>query len=158
MPHDPSEVLQRMDHFGEQRGESSMQEAMELGYQPSSERDVGSDSLDSPHSLRHTAQCSLRCHRWSSISWVDQCPSDSKDQHMPGGAGYTSCKTTDERGGEEQPTQPASSLQDEDDPTEGSAFSRQESLGATSVGDNSPSNSQEEVVVHAKEEEIDSLC
>ena len=41
---------------------------------------------------------------------------------------------------------------------EGSAISRQESPGATSVGGDPPSDSQEEVVIHMKEEEIDSLC
>ena len=73
---------------------------------------------------------------------------------MPGGASH---KTTDESGGEEQPIQP-DSLQDKDYPAEGSTLSRQESLGTTSVGGNLPNASQEEVVVHATEEEIDSLC
>ena len=76
---------------------------------------------------------------------------------MPGGARDASYETTDKSEGEEQPTQPASPL-DEDDPAEGSAFSRQESLGTTSVGDDLPGGSQKEVVIHMKEEEIDSLC
>ena len=155
MPHDPSEVLQRMDCF-DGLGESSMQEAMELCYQPRSEGDADSDSMDGPHSPRHAAQCSLRCHHWSSNSWADQCPSDSDDQHVPGSAGDNSSETTDESEGEEQSSQSAS-LQDEDDPMEGSAISRQESLGATSVGGDPPSDSQEEVVIHMTEEEIDSL-
>ena len=46
--HDPSEVPQRMDHFGEQKGESGTQKAMEMGYQPSSEGDAGSNSSDGP--------------------------------------------------------------------------------------------------------------
>ena len=50
VPRDPSEVPQRMDHFGEQRGESGMEEAMELGYQPGSEGEADSNSMDSPHS------------------------------------------------------------------------------------------------------------
>ena len=157
VPHDPSEVLQRMDCFGEQRGESGMQEAMELGYQPGSEGDAGSDSSDGPHSPRHTAQhSSLRCRHQSSVSWVDQCPSES-DHHVPGGAGDASCKTTNKSEGEEQPSQP-DSPRDGDDPAEGSALSRQESLGATSVGGNPPGDSQEEVVIHMMEEEINSLC
>ena len=50
MLHDPTEVTQRMDHFGEQRGEDGMEEdaaetlhkeelaeeAMDLSYQPGS--------------------------------------------------------------------------------------------------------------------------
>ena len=40
---------------------------------------------------------------------------------------------------------------------EGSTVSRQESPGATSIGGNLPGDSQEEVVIHVKEEEIDSL-
>ena len=106
--HDPSEVLQRVDRFGEQMDESSTQEAMELDYQPSSEGDVCSNSSDGLHSPRHAAQHSLRHRRQSSISWADQCPSNSKDQHMPGGARDASHKTTDESEGEEQLTQPAS--------------------------------------------------
>ena len=115
-----------MDCFGEQRGEGGTEEVMELGYQPGSEGEVDSNSTDGPHSPWHAAQCSpLRCSCWSSVSWVDQCPSKSKDQHVPGGAGYASHETTEESEGKEQPTQPAS-LQDEDDPTEGSAISGQE--------------------------------
>ena len=144
--------------LGSRGGESGMQEAMELGYQPGSEGEVDSDSTDGLHSPGHAVQCSsLRCHCQSSISWVDQCPSDGKDQHIPGGARDASCKTTDESEGEEQPTQPASP-RDEDDPVEGSAVSRQESPGTTSVGGDPPSDNQEEVVIHMKEEEIDSLC
>ena len=122
VPHDPTEVTQRMDCFREQRGEGSAEttaetllkgelaeEAMELGYQPGSKGEADSDSMDSPHSPGHTVQCSSsRCCCWSSVSWADQCPSKSKDQHVPGGARDTSCKTTKESEGEEQPTQPAS--------------------------------------------------
>ena len=109
VPHDPSEVLQRMDHFEEQKGESGTQEAMELGYQPSSKGDEGSDSLDSPHSPRCTMQhsCLRHCCQ-SSVSWMDQCPSESDDQHVPGGARDTSHETTDKSEGEEQLTQPDS--------------------------------------------------
>ena len=92
VPHDPSKVPQRMDHFGEQRGESSMQETMELGYQPGSEGDAGSDSLDGPHCPRCTMQCSSSsCLCQSSVSWADQSPSKSNDQHVPWGAGDASC-------------------------------------------------------------------
>ena len=131
---------------------------MELGYQPGSEGDVGNDSSDGPHSPGCIVQhSSSRCHHQCSVSWADQCPSKSDDQHVPGGAGDASHKTTDKSEGEEQPTRPASP-QDEDDPVEGSTISRQESPGTISVGGNLPSDSQEEVVIHMKEEEIDSLC
>ena len=56
MLHDPTEVMWRMDHFGEQRGESGTEavaetllkrelaeEAMELGYQPGSNGEEDSD-------------------------------------------------------------------------------------------------------------------
>ena len=46
--------------------------------------------------------------RGNSISWVDQCPSENKDQHMPGGARDASSQTTEESEGEAQPTQLAS--------------------------------------------------
>ena len=84
-------------------------------------------------------------------------PSKSEDQHVPGGARDASCKTTEESEEEEQPTQPAF-LQDEDEPTEGSAMSGQESVDATSIGDNLTGDSQEEVIIHMKEEEKESLC
>ena len=101
MPHDLTEVMQRMDHIGEQKGEGGVEEAtaetlpegelteeaMELGYQPGSEGEADSNSMDSSHSPRDTAQhSSTRCCCWSSVSWVDQCLSESKDQHMPGSA------------------------------------------------------------------------
>ena len=68
MPHDPAEVTQRMDHFGEQRGEGSVEEAtaemllkeelveeaMDLDYQPGSDGEEDSDSTDGPHSPGHT--------------------------------------------------------------------------------------------------------
>ena len=104
--HDPSEVPQRMDCFGEQRGESGMEEAMELGDQPGSEGEADSNSTDSLHSPPQCAvqRSSWRCCRQSSVSWADQFPSESEDQHMPGGARDASRKTTDESEGEEQPT------------------------------------------------------
>ena len=84
------------------------EEAMEL-YQPGSKGEADSDSMDRPHSPGYVMQCSsLRCHCQRSVSWVDQCPSKSEDQHVPGGARDASCKTTKESEGEEQPTQPAS--------------------------------------------------
>ena len=67
-----------------------------------------------------------------------------KDQHMPGGTGDASCKTTDDSEGKEWLTQPDSP---QNDPMEGSALLRQESLGTTSVGGDPPSDSQEEVVM-----------
>ena len=76
---------------------------------------------------------------------------------MPEDAVDASHEATEESEGEEQST-PLASLQDEHEPTEGSAVSEQESLDATSAGGNPPSDSQEEVIVHAKEEEINSLC
>ena len=94
MLHDPTEVTQRMDYFGEQRGEGSMEEetaeilhkeeltgeAMDLGHQPGSDGEEDSDSLDSPHSPRHTAHhSSLRCHCRGSLRWADQCPSKDED-------------------------------------------------------------------------------
>ena len=106
--HDPSEVPQRIDCFGEQRDDSGMEEAMELGYQPGSKGEADSDSTDSPHFPRHAVQCFSSRHHWSSISWVDQCPSKSEDQHMPRGARDTSHKTIEESEGVEQPAQPAS--------------------------------------------------
>ena len=72
VPHDSPEVMWKMDHFGEQRGEGSTEEAtaetlpegelaeeaMELGYQPGSEGEVDSNSTDSPHSPGHAMQYS----------------------------------------------------------------------------------------------------
>ena len=56
---------------------------------------------------------------------------------------------------EEQLTQPAS-LQGEPEPVEGSTG--QESLDVASTRSDPPSDSQEEVIVHVVEEEINSLC
>ena len=96
-----------------------------------------------------------RC--WSSVSWLDQCPSESDDKHVPGSARNASPKTTEESEGEAEPTQPAPP-RDEDEPEEGSAISGQESPDATSIGGDPPGDNQEKVIIHAKEEEIDSLC
>ena len=85
MPHDPAEVMWRIDYFGEQRNEGSteetaaetllkgelVEEAMELGYQPDSDGEEDSDSTDNPHSPRHAMQHSSRHHHQSSVSWVD---------------------------------------------------------------------------------------
>ena len=170
--HDPTEVTRRMDHFGEQRHEGSAEEAtaealpegelvedaMELGYQPGSVGEADSDSTDSPPSPGHIAQSSSSRHCYqSSVSWVDECPSETNGQHMPGSTRGASPKTIEESEGEVQPTQPAS-LRDEDEPVEGSTVSGQESLDTNSIGGNPPSDSQEEVIIHMKEEEIDSLC
>ena len=130
---------------------------MELGYQPGSKGEADSNSMDSQHSPGHAMQCSSsRCCHQSSVNWADQCPSECEDQHVPGGAGDASHKMTEESGGEEQPTQPAS-LQDEDGLVEGSSHSGQESPDATFIGGDLPSDSQEEAIVHTKEEEIDSF-
>ena len=172
MLHDPTKVMQRIDCFGEQRGEGGMEEnaaetlhkeelaeeTMELGYQPGSNGEEDSDSMDSPHSPGHTMQCSsLRCCCQSSVSWADWCPSESEDQNMPWGAKDTSHKTTEEGEGEEQPTQ-LGSPQDEHKPMEGSAVSGQVSMNSTSARGDPPGESQEEVIVHVEQEEIDSLC
>ena len=66
-------------------------------------------------------------------------------------------EATDESEGEEQSTLLASP-QDEHEPTEGSAVSGQESPDMTPARGDPPSDSQEEVIIHAVEEEIDSLC
>ena len=76
---------------------------------------------------------------------------------MPEGAKNTSCEATEDSEGEEQST-PLASPQNEHEPTEGSTVSGQESLDMTSTRSDLPSDSQEEVIVHAAEEEIDSLC
>ena len=128
---------------------------MDVGYQPGSNGEEDSDSTDSPHSPRHTMQCSSsRGCCWSSVSWADWSSSESKDQHLPGGAKDASHETTEESEGEEQPTQLAS-RQDEHEPTEGSAVSGQVSPDATSTRGNPPGDSQEEVIVHMEEEEVD---
>ena len=172
MPHEPTEVTWRMDHFGEQRGEGSMEEdaaetlhkeelveeAMDLGYQPGFDGEEDSNSTDSPHSTRHAMDhSSLRCHCWGNVSLVDQCPSKGKDQHMPEGAEDTSHEATEESEGEEQSTL-LTSPQDEHEPMEGSTVSGQESPDATSTRGDPPRDSQEQVIVHWEEEEIDSLC
>ena len=59
---------------------------------------------------------------------------------MPQGARDASCETTEESEGEEQPTQPAS-LQDEDEPAEGSTISGQESPDVTSIRNDPPGDS-----------------
>ena len=145
--HDPTEVMKRMDHFGEQRGEGSVEEAaaemllqeelaeeaMDRGYQPDSDGGEDSDSMYGPHSPRHAAHCSpLRCCHRSSISWADQCPSEGKDQHEPEDVVDASCDATEESEGEEQSI-PLASPQDEHEPAEGSAVSGQESLDVTST-------------------------
>ena len=70
MLHDPTEVTQRMDHFGEQRGEDGMEEdaaetlhkeelaeeAMDLSYQPGSYGEEDSNNTDSPHSPEHASE------------------------------------------------------------------------------------------------------
>ena len=66
-------------------------------------------------------------------------------------------KATEESEGEEQAT-PLASLQDENEPTEGSTVSGQESLDVISTRGDQPGDSQEEVIVHMKEEETNSLC
>ena len=117
-----------------------------------------SDSMDSPHSPRCAPHgSSLRRHHWDSFSLADQCPSEGKDQHIPEGDEDASCEATYESEGEEQST-PLASLQDEHEPTEGSAVLGQESPDVTSTRGDPPGDSQEEVIVHTVEEEIDSFC
>ena len=172
IPHDPAEVTQRMDHFGEQRGEGGMEEhaaetlhkeelveeAMDLGYQPGSNGEEDSDSMDSPHSPGHALHhSSSRHHCQGSVSWMDQFLSKGEDQHLPEGAKDASHEATEESEGEEQSI-PLASLQDEHEPMEGSAVLGQESLDMTSTRGNPPSDSQEEVIVHTAEKEIYSLC
>ena len=129
-----------------------------MGYQPGSNGGEDSDSMDGPHSPGHAEHHpSSRCCHQSSVSWMDQCPSKGKDQHMPEDATDTSCKATEESEGEEQST-PLTSLEDEHELMEGSTVSGQESLDVTSTRGDSPSDSQTEVIVHTKEEEINSLC
>ena len=137
--------------------EELVEEAMDLGYQPCSKGEEDSNSTDSPHSPRHAPyHSSLRHHCQGSISWVDQCPSKGKDQHVPKGAKDASHEATEESEGEEQSASLAS-LQDEHEPVEGSAVLGQESPDVTSASGDLPGDSQEEVIVQTVEK-IDSLC
>ena len=75
---------------------------------------------------------------------------------MAGGACFTLFLQKRVKRRSSQTSQPPP--QDEDGPVEGSAHSGQESLDTTSIRGDLPSDSQEEVIIHVKEEEIDSLC
>ena len=152
MLHDPTKVTWRMDCFREQRGEGSVEEAaaktilkgelaeeaMELGYQPGSnrKRTVTAQTVHIP--LDTPCNTPPRDAATRAVSAGHWCLSKSEDQHMPGGPRDTSLPT------------------DEDEPVEGSAHSGQESPDATSIRGIPPGESQEDVIVHAKEE-IDSL-
>ena len=66
-------------------------------------------------------------------------------------------KATEESEGEEQATLLASP-QEENEPMEGSTVSGQESPDVTSTRGDQTGDSQEEVIVHMKEEETNNLC
>ena len=113
---------------------------------PHEEGAMDSDSMDSSPSPKHAPHhSSSRRRRQGSISWADQCTENA------------SCEATEESEGEGQST----SLlppQDEQDPVEGTTVSRQESSDTTSDMGDLPGDSQEEVIIHAAEAKIDSLC
>ena len=88
---------------------------------------------------------------------MDRCGSEGEDQHLPGSVEDVSHEATEESEGEEQSTLLAFLL-DKHEPAEVPTVLEQESLGVTSTGGYKPSDSQEEVVIHTADEEINSLC
>ena len=155
-----------MDHFGEQRGEGGAEEdtaetlrkeeLMDLGYQPGFDGEEDSNNMDSPHSPGHAgtappgnATTRAVLARQTSAHPKVRIGTCQGVPRMPPVKPW--------KRGEEQPTQLASP-QDEHEPAEGSIVSGQVSSNTTSARGDPPSDSQEEVIVHAEEEEIDSLC